>query len=589
MQFLHADGRLIKNEEGREVLLQGYGLGNWMVQEGFLFGSCEFMAGGMRPFMRQEGMDGGRSIDQTIIECCGRSYASSFWKKFYENYFGEEDVKDLAGRGVNSVRIPLNARVLLEEEPGIQWNEDGFAALTKVVDLCETYGLYTILDLHAAAGGQSAIGCDDGWDNQPHLFTDEESWERTIVLWEELARRFKDRASVAGYELLNEPLSLPVTDPLLPRLAEFYEECISRIRKIDRRHIIFLQGHRFASRADIFLNPVYIPAKSAAAGLTAPGEWVDPECGNWVLTYHMYETLPDLGSLGHIFAESGELNVPVWMGETGGSSEYMTVLYEMLREMHIGINVWCHKGEESSDAAWLCSFKTPKEFDLIRKYAREGGPKPSYEHAIRIFDEYLENIRFENCEKHGGRTCAILRKAPLPTDSAEREERVLTVPATGYDLLPGRDLTKEGDGEGSFFGREQYASFTGYRREDHMRVVCEPDFVPYESAAFAWTGGRAPKYGDWPHLELALDEGEYASYMLRQIETDTELILTLRTKAAAELEIGIRNATLHLSVPCTNGKLKEVCAGTVPAGPDTSVRIRCASGGVTLREICFRR
>ena len=122
-----------------------------------------------------------------------------------------------------------------------------------------------------------------------------------------------------------------------------------------------------------------------------------------------------------------------------------------------------------------------------------------------------------------------------------------------------------------------------------MRVVCEPDFVPYESAAFAWTGSRAPKYGDWPHLELALDEGEYASYMLRQIETDTELILTLRTEAAAELEIGIRNATLHLSVPCTNGKLKEVCAGTVPAGTDTSVRLRCAEGSVTLREICFRR
>ena len=40
MQFLHTDGRLIKDEEGREVLLQGYGLGNWMVQEGFLFGSC---------------------------------------------------------------------------------------------------------------------------------------------------------------------------------------------------------------------------------------------------------------------------------------------------------------------------------------------------------------------------------------------------------------------------------------------------------------------------------------------------------------------------------------------------------------------
>ena len=120
-----------------------------------------------------------------------------------------------------------------------------------------------------------------------------------------------------------------------------------------------------------------------------------------------------------------------------------------------------------------------------------------------------------------------------------------------------------------------------------MRFVCEPEFVPYESAAFAWTGGRAPKYGDWTHLELKLDEGEYASYMLRQIEEDTKLLLMLRTESDAELEIRVRNATMHLSVPCTNSKLKEIVAGTIPAGTDTSVRIRCTRGSVTLREVCF--
>lgn len=599
MQFLHTEGRRIVDEDGRDILLQGFGLGNWMVQEGFLFGSSSFMAGGMRPFMRQEGMHGGRSIDQTIAEVCGRAYADRFWKRFYENYFGEADAKDLAERGLNSVRIPLNARVLLREEPGYVFDEEGFAALERAVGLCEKYGLYVILDLHAACGGQSAISCDDSWDNQPHLFTDEESWERTIALWEELARRYADRACVAGYELLNEPLSLPVTDPLLPKLALFYEECVRRIRKIDRKHILFLQGHRFASRADLFLAPLPkretireegkdVPAAADdaeerfGAESGRPGAWVDPECRNWVLTFHMYETLPDLTSLGHIFAASRDLDVPVWMGETGGSSEYMTVLYEMLYEHQIGVNVWCHKGEESSDAAWLCSFSMPRDFGLIQDYAQKGGAKPSYERAMRIFDEYLENVRFENCAKHGDRVDAMLRRAPLE------------VPATGYDMLPGRDVTEDGSGGGSFFGREEYCGYTAYRAEDHMHIVCEPRYMPLDSAAFAWaSAGRPPKYGDWPHLELRLDEGEYACYTLREADGPVSAVLEVRAYADAELEVTFSSAgerdlvsdILRVS-GMPGGELRELRFGPAASGAGV-YRIRCLRGSAVLKRVRF--
>ena len=40
------------------------------------------------------------------------------------------------------------------------WNEDGFKMLDDVIDWCEEYGIYAILDLHAAPGGQSATACD---------------------------------------------------------------------------------------------------------------------------------------------------------------------------------------------------------------------------------------------------------------------------------------------------------------------------------------------------------------------------------------------------------------------------------------------
>ena len=54
--------------------------------------------------------------------------------------------------------------------------------------------------MHAAPGGQSCGACDNGIDNVPHLFIDEESWERALLLWEEFAGRYKNRWIVGGYD-----------------------------------------------------------------------------------------------------------------------------------------------------------------------------------------------------------------------------------------------------------------------------------------------------------------------------------------------------------------------------------------------------
>ena len=548
LQYLRTEGALICNEDGEEILLTGYGIGNWMNQEGFLFGSSVFGTD-FGSFMRAEGMDRGRSINQIIMETCGRSYSESFWKQFYRNYFNGKDIAHLAGLGLNSVRLPLKAAAFLKEEEGIQFDEDTFEILDQILDACEENHIYAILDMHAAAAGQSAIGCDDGVDNQPHLYTDAEGWERTIVLWEELARRYRDRAVVAGYELLNEPLALPAHDRFLPDLVRFYDEAIARIRAIDTRHILFLQGHRFASRCDIFRPEM------------------DPVSHNWVLTMHMYETLPDLGALGPVFAAREALQVPVWMGETGGSSRYMTVLYEMLREHHIGVNLWCHKAVEGADAAALCTYSLPEGMDRICAYAQKGGPKPSYKESKAIFDTYLENIRFENCDLHEHRVDAVLRRGNV------------AVPAVGYDMLPG-----EGK---SFHGSWPYCVFCGYRREDPMHIVCEDGFVPYESPAFAFAGGgRPPKYGDWNHLLLCLHEGDFASYSIRELKAEEQMELELMSREGAVLEISFRDRKQTVRVsPCDAFTM--VKAAVIPGGADTSVRVCCLEGTVKIKTVKF--
>lgn len=547
MGFLHTEGQIILDGNGKEVILCGYGIGNWLDVEGFMTGTCEFSTD-MKPFQRAGVMDRGRSISNIIRELCGEKYEKTFWDRWQENYFSEEDIRYLAEQGFNSVRLALNARLFLEEEPGIIWNEKMFECLKQRVDWCEQYGLYVILDLHAAVGGQSTVSCDDGVDNQPHLFTDEESWERSVLLWEELARRYADRTIVAGYELLNEPLSIPWFDAHLPELVQFYEECIERIRAIDRNHIIFLQGHRFAGRFEIFDRDY------------------DPICHNWSICVHCYETLPDLGLLGPILKVREERNVPVWLGETGGYKPWMTVFYEMLREYHIGINIWSEKAVKDCDAAHLLEFDMPEEWQMVLDYAEKGSAKPSFTHAISIFDAFLENIRFENCYQLNDRCRAVLRVPDV------------TIPAVGYDVLPGK--------EASFAGNWPYCCFCGYRREDGMHIVEEKDYVPYDKGWLAMIGGPVEKYGDWPHLELQLDEGDFSCYHIYGIKKDTQVEISYRTPGtAAKLKIWQDDNLICESSVKETETLSCLRADALTESEVSVLKIQCEQGHIVLKDI----
>ena len=399
--WLKTSGQIFTNEKGQEVLLRGLGVANWLNPEGFLFGGAPF-GGVMGRFARSCEFDRGRTMDQFVAELCGPSYQKKFWKQWVDNYFAEADIRKMKEQGFNSVRFPLDARLLLEEEPGYHFIEEHFQLLEHYLDLCEKYGLYVILDMHAACAGQSAVSSDNGVDNQPHLFLDEEGANRTIRLWQELAERWADRWIIAGYDLLNEPISLPEFDCLIPELKAFYDRLVTAIRQVDQKHILFIQGNRFANRLDIFDHDY------------------DPEYHNWAICTHCYETFPDLALFGPILEKRAQWNVPVWMGETGGSSPanpeagsaWMAVTFEMMMEYHISYNIWCAKALEGVDAACSVSFcgPDPKGWRQIVDYCARGTAKPGYAKAIKIFDELLENIKLENCTEQKDRVAAMLRR-----------------------------------------------------------------------------------------------------------------------------------------------------------------------------------
>jgi endo-1,4-beta-mannosidase len=132
----------------------------------------------------------------------------------------------------------MNPRVL---------KESGFKHLDRVIDLCAKHGIYTIIDMHTAPGGQNTDWHSDAGTHIANFWIHKDFQDRSIWLWQELAKHYKDNTWIAGFNPLNEP-----TDPTQSRLIDFYVRVHDAIREIDPNHVLFWDGNTFASDFSAF-------------------------------------------------------------------------------------------------------------------------------------------------------------------------------------------------------------------------------------------------------------------------------------------------------------------------------------------------
>ena len=540
--FLRADGIKTVNESGEEVLLRGWGAGNWTNPEGFMLGvGTGYMGRGMEGGLKlHERMTTGRSFDRLIRDICGDAYAERFWPRWHLNHLGEEDIRAMAEWGYNSVRLPITAWVLLPEEAEPRFSEQGFAMLDRVLDWCERYRVYAILDMHGAPGGQSGLSCDDGLDNIPRMFMEPESRERALMLWEELARRYADRWIVGGYDVLNEPIAINRWHCLKPELERFYDDAIARIRKYDKNHIVFLEGVMFSTNMDIFHRQY------------------DPECGNWGIAIHIYNCSPEVRELYKYIEVQHRLNVPVWIGEGRLKDPGMAVFYEIAAKHHMGFNLWVWKSVVNDEDSGATTYVLPDGFEAVLKYATEGGPRPSYAEGCRLFDEMLENLRYENCH--------VNRNAHL---YCQRRQGI-ALPAAGYD--------PEG-----FSGGWTLGNAMAYRAEDGTRLVMKDGVNVPDGFAI---GAPPPARDPLGSLLLQLDEGAYVSYTVRMVKTDCPVSLTARSCEGARLRVREGESTVELEIPAGASFNVYPLMTLAPADART-VRLEAVKGSAQLESIMF--
>ncbi len=320
MEFLRVSGRYVVDARGNRVWLRGTCPGGWMNMEDFINGHP-----GAEHTLRAE-----------MVEVLGPARAQFFFERLLDYFFNEDDVIFLRKTGASVVRIPLNYRHFEDDEAPFKYQESGFSRLDQVLRHCENHGLYVILDLHSAQGWQNVHWHSDNASRISLLWTVSSYQDRYVALWQEFARRYANRAVIAGYDVLNEPCSNnEIGDypwniysnykPRWDRINSLFRRVVSGIRKIDSRHIIFLEGDNYAEEFLGLEKPFDDNLAYSSHNYTVPG--FGP--GQYPGTIHPRSAAAggaqfwDLARQERFFLDAEatrftrQHNVPLWVGEFG--------------------------------------------------------------------------------------------------------------------------------------------------------------------------------------------------------------------------------------------------------------------------------
>jgi endoglucanase len=378
-EFVRVQGRHFVDATGQRIFLRGVNLGNWLVPEGYMF-----------DFKR---VSSPQQIELLVAECLGDVAAARFWTSWREHYITREDIKSLKRLGLNSVRVPITWRLFASECFPHRMEGEGWALLDRLISWCREEKLWVIIDLHCAPNGQTGDNIDDS-RGTPMLWEDADAQQLTVDLWKEIARRYKDSATVLGYDLLNEPIAHYFdTARFNPMLAPLYTRIAEAVRKEDAQHVLFLGGAQWDTN---------LPAAKISG------------FSNVAYTFHLYWTDPARKSIEPYLKFRDENDVPLWLGESGENDDtWVADFRKLLESEDIGWCFWPYKKMKST--AGIAVIATPRGWQQIQRFAEapRGTFKeirdvlPPLEERKRIFAELLENIDVSKCTLNTGYVQAL--------------------------------------------------------------------------------------------------------------------------------------------------------------------------------------
>jgi endoglucanase len=380
--FISVQGKEIIGPDKKPFLMRGTNLGNWLVPEGYMF--------------KFKSVNSPRLINQALSELVGPEEAAAFWRKYQDSYITEGDIHFLKSIGVNSIRIPFNYRIFTTENYMGQNNPDrGFELIDRVIGWCKKEGLYVILDMHCAPGGQTGDNIDDGY-GYPFLFKSKAMQQQTIDIWQRIARHYKKETTVMGYDLLNEPIATYFNaDEFNPSLEPLYKDITKAIRTVDKNHLVILGGAQWDSNFKAFGAPFD---------------------SKLVYQFHKYWTKTTTKEVIQDYLDfRDKYNVPIYCGETGeNTDEWVGAFKKTLEENNVGWHYWPYKKMDNTRG--VITFDVPAGFEKIIDYTelpradfaaiRKVAPTDR-EEIKKALEGFLNNCRFENCKVNNGYVTAL--------------------------------------------------------------------------------------------------------------------------------------------------------------------------------------
>lgn len=426
--YLKAKDKRIVDGAGRPVILRGMGLGGWMLQEGYMLKLGE-LGKGQEHVIRAE-----------TAKLVGAEREAKIHQAWLDNHTTKADIDAMAAMGFNSVRLPMHYGLLTlaadqEPVPGQDtWKEDGFKRIDDLLTWTKANGLYLILDLHAAPGGQgNDLPIADRDPSKPSLWQSPENRRKTVALWRKLAARYKNEPAIGAYDLLNEPNwdfdgaggDHGCKDEKQAALWDFYKELTTAVREIDQRHLVIIEGNCWGN------NYKGLPTDVQAAA-----------DGNLALSFHKYWNNNDEASIAGILKLREETGLPIWLGESGeNSNAWFRDAIALVENHEIGWAFWPLK---------KIGFNQPLEvtpnpgYQKLVDYWTGKGPKPAAEEAYAaLMTLASRDIRFENNILHADVVDAMIRQPHDDTARPFKDHSIGakggTIAAVDYDLgAPGQ-------------------------------------------------------------------------------------------------------------------------------------------------------
>jgi len=222
--FLKTSGTVIKNNygTGSVVNLHGTNLGGWLLGENWmspLGGTDEWTVRG------------------TLNSRLGASTTESILAGYQDTWIQASDLDNIKNLGLNLVRVPIYWENMMNRDGSMKSDAVSFRKLDWLVSEASNRGIYVLLDLHGVPGNMNGWhsggreGANELWTNPTY-----QSW--TVQLWQRLATRYKDNPTIAGYDLLNEPVSNSGS----LSISQMYDRLYKAVRAIDTNHMIYVEA-----------------------------------------------------------------------------------------------------------------------------------------------------------------------------------------------------------------------------------------------------------------------------------------------------------------------------------------------------------